>query len=91
VTRIILLFVQSPIIEKDGNERGAECKLWFSRSSDPELVKKARQVQRDTFTLTLQLPIDLQAQIRDAAKIQGLAVADWAVQILKAAASTEIS
>ena len=44
--------------------------------------------ERDTFTLTLQLPIHLQAQMQDAAKTQGLAVADWAEQVLKAAVST---
>jgi hypothetical protein len=59
-----------------------------ARSIKPELVKKARRAQRDTFTLTLQLPIDLQAQMQDAAKTQGLAVADWAAQVLKAAVST---
>jgi hypothetical protein len=75
-------------IEKDGNERGAECKLWLDRWIEPELVKKAKRAQRDTFTLTLQLPIDLQAQMQDAAKTQGLAVADWAAQVLKAAVST---
>ena len=75
-------------IEKDGNERGSKCKLWLDRWIEPELVKKARRAQRDTFTLTLQLPIDLQAQMQDAAKTQGLAVADWAEQVLKAAVST---
>ncbi|NJM58945.1 MAG: hypothetical protein HC849_00080 [Oscillatoriales cyanobacterium RU_3_3] len=74
-------------IEKDGNERGSKCKLWLDRWIDPELVKKAKRAQRDTFTLTLQLPIDLQAQMRDAAKTQGLAVVDWAAQILEAAST----
>jgi hypothetical protein len=75
-------------IEKDGNERGAECKLWVDRWIEPESVKKATRAQRDTFTLSLQLPIHLQAQMQDAAKTQGLAVADWATQVLKGAVST---
>ena len=62
--------------------------MWLDRWIEPELVKKAKRAQRDTFTLTLQLPIHLQAQMQDAAKTQGLAVADWAEQVLKAAVST---
>ena len=75
-------------IEKDGNERGAKCKLWLDRWIEPELVKKAKRAERDTFTLTIQIPIHLQAQMQDVAKTQGLAVVDWAAQILQAAVST---
>lgn len=75
-------------IQKDGNERGAKCKLWLDRWIEPELVKKAKRAERDTFTLTIQLPIHLQAQMQDVAKTQGMAVVDWAAQILEAAVST---
>lgn len=64
-------------IEKDGNERGAECELWTYRQATP--------LPTETFTLTLQLPAYLQPLIQDAARTEELVLVDWVAKVLETA------
>lgn len=72
-------------IEKDGNQRGAECELWTARWAKSDETQRTRILKRETFTLTLQLPTHLQPLLRDTAKAEGLVAVDWAAQVLEAA------
>jgi hypothetical protein len=78
-------------IEKDGNQRGAECELWTARWAKSDETKRTRILKRETFTLTLQLPAHLQPLLRDTAKAEGLVAVDWAAQVLEAAISANRS
>ncbi|MFB2881010.1 hypothetical protein [Floridanema aerugineum] len=71
-------------IEKDGNERGAECEFWTNRQAIPEQAKRTLP-STETFTLTLQLPAHLQSLIQDAARGEGLVLVDWVAKVLEAA------
>lgn len=71
-------------IEKDGNERGAECEFWTNRQAIPEQAKRT-PLSTETFTLTLQLPAYLQPLIQDAARGEGLVLVDWVAKVLEAA------
>ncbi|MBE9227843.1 hypothetical protein IQ264_20690 [Phormidium sp. LEGE 05292] len=71
-------------IEKDGNERGAECEFWTNRQAIPEQAKRTLP-STETFTLTLQLPAYLQPLIQDAARGEGLVLVDWVAKVLEAA------
>ncbi|GAX45238.1 hypothetical protein NIES4075_62590 [Tolypothrix sp. NIES-4075] len=75
-------------IEKNGNQRAAECELWTYRGGESAQIKKPRLPLRETFTLTLQLPADLQPLIQDAAKESGLVVVDWVAKVLSEAVFT---
>lgn len=70
-------------IEKDGNERGAECEFWTNRQASPEQAKRT-PLSTETFTLTLQLPAHLQSLIQDAARGEGLVLVDWVAKVLEA-------
>ena len=83
-------FGKLSFIEKDGNERGAECELWTYRGEESDRVKKTRLPNEETFTLTLQLPAYLQPLIKDAAKASGLVVVDWAAKVIESAVSRSI-
>jgi hypothetical protein len=72
-------------IEKDGNQRAAECEFWTHRWAESDEINKSRPPLQETFTLTLQLPAYLQPLIQDAAKESGLVVVDWVAKLLKAA------
>jgi hypothetical protein len=78
-------------LEKDGNERGAECELWTYRWTEEESVKNTTFTTQEIFTLTLQLSANLRSHLQDAAKAEGLAVVDWAAKVLEAAVSTSTS
>lgn len=75
-------------IEKDGNQRGAECELWTYRGADSDEITHTRLPLRETFTLTLQLPAHLQPLMQDAAKESGLVVVDWVAKVLSEAIFT---
>ncbi|OKH33126.1 hypothetical protein NIES2119_23970 [[Phormidium ambiguum] IAM M-71] len=77
-------------IEKDGNERGAECEFWTNRQASPEQAKRT-PLSTETFTLTLQLPAHLQSLIQDAARGEGLILVDWVAKVLEAALKTSSS
>lgn len=72
-------------VDKDGTLRAAECESWNYRFSVIEPPKK----EKDTFTLTLELPLELQPLIKDAASSEDLAVVDWARKILLAALKSD--
>ncbi|MBW4479930.1 MAG: hypothetical protein KME54_24570 [Tolypothrix brevis GSE-NOS-MK-07-07A] len=72
-------------IEKDGNQRAAECEFWTHRWAESDEINKSRPPLQETFNLTLQLPAYLQPLIQDAAKESGLVVVDWVAKVLKAA------
>lgn len=76
---------QLNFIEKDGNQRGAECEFWTHRWAESDEINKSRPPSPESFTLTLQLPAYLQPLIQDAAKESGLVVVDWVAMLLKAA------
>lgn len=71
-------------IEKDGNERGAECELWTYRQATPDEVKRT-PLPTETFTLSLQLPAYLQPLIQDAARREELVLVDWVAKVLETA------
>ncbi|MFB2896237.1 hypothetical protein ACE1CI_25280 [Aerosakkonemataceae cyanobacterium BLCC-F50] len=77
-------------IEKDGNERGAECEFWTNRQAIPEQAKRTLP-STETFTLTLQLPAYLQSLIQDAARGEGLVLVDWVAKVLEGALKTSSS
>ncbi|MFK0732997.1 MAG: hypothetical protein ACIWVG_17900 [Gloeotrichia echinulata HAB0833] len=79
-------------IEKDGNQRAAECEFWIHRWAKSDEINLKGLPLQETFALNLQLPAYLQPLIQDAAKESGLAVIDWVAKLLKAAVlKTEIS
>jgi len=74
-------------VEKDGNERGAECEYWTHRFGESSEVRNNLVPLRETFNLTLQLPAYLQPLIQDAAKKSDLAVVEWVAKLVEEAIS----
>jgi hypothetical protein len=74
-------------VEKDGNERGAECEYWTYRFGESSEVRNNLVPLRETFNLTLQLPAYLQPLIQDAAKKSDLAVMEWVAKLVEEAIS----
>lgn len=74
-------------VEKDGNQRGAECEFWTNRFAESSEVRKNLVPLRETFNLTLQLPAHLQPLIQDAAKESELAVMEWVAKLVEEAIS----
>lgn len=74
-------------VEKDGNERGAECEYWTYRFGESSEVRNNLVPLRETFNLTLQLPAYLQPLIQDAAKKSDLAVIEWVAKLVEEAIS----
>lgn len=72
-------------VEKDGNERGAECEYWTYRFGESSEVRNNLVPLRETFNLTLQLPVYLQPLIQDAAKKSDLAVVEWVAKLVEEA------
>lgn len=70
-------------VEKDGNQRGAECEYWTYRFGESSQVRKNVIPLRKTFNLTLQLPARLQPLIQDAAKQSDLAVIEWVAKLVE--------
>ncbi len=68
-------------IEKDGNTRGNECEFWAFRLAQSELKEK-RVLARESFTLSLYIPVHLRVPMQDIAKTAGLNLIDWATQVL---------
>ncbi|MBD2628928.1 hypothetical protein H6G56_21110 [Anabaena variabilis FACHB-164] len=76
-------------VEKDGNQRGAECEYWTYRFGESSQVRKNVIPLRETFNLTLQLPAQLQPLLQDAAKDSGLTVMDWLTKLVEEKLSHE--
>ncbi|MEA5579680.1 hypothetical protein [Anabaena sp. UHCC 0451] len=74
-------------VEKDGNQRGAECEYWTYRFGESSEVRNNLVPLRETFNLTLQLPAHLQPLIQDAAKKSDLAVMEWVAKLVEEAIS----
>jgi hypothetical protein len=74
-------------VEKDGNERGAECEYWTYRFGESSEVRNNLVPLRETFNRTLQLPAYLQPLIQDAAKKSDLAVMEWVAKLVEEAIS----
>ncbi|MBD2694829.1 hypothetical protein [Anabaena catenula] len=72
-------------VKKDGNQRGAECKYWTYRFGESSEVRNNLVPLRETFNLTLQLPVHLQPLIQDAAKKSDLAVMEWVAKLVEEA------
>ncbi|MTJ10644.1 hypothetical protein [Anabaena sp. UHCC 0204] len=72
-------------VEKDGNQRGAECQYWTYRFEESSEVSNNLVPLRETFNLTLQLPAYLQPLIQDAAKKSDLAVIEWVAKLVEEA------
>ncbi|WP_323313627.1 hypothetical protein [Anabaena cylindrica] len=72
-------------VEKDGNQRGAECEYWTYRFGESSEVRNNLVPLRETFNLTLQLPAHLQPLIQDAAKKSDLAVIEWVAKLVEEA------
>jgi ribosomal protein L44E len=70
-------------VEKDGNQRGAECEYWTYRFGESSEVRNNLVPLRETFNLTLQLPAHLQPLIQDAAKKSDLAVMEWVAKLVE--------
>ncbi|WP_254444833.1 hypothetical protein [Anabaena sp. UHCC 0187] len=80
-------FGKLSFIEKNGNERGAECEYWTYRFGESSEVRNNLVPLRETFNLTLQLPAYLQPLIQDAAKKSDLAVMEWVAKLVEEAIS----
>jgi ribosomal protein L44E len=76
-------------VEKDGNQRGAECEYWTYRFGESSQVRKNVIPLRETFNLTLQLPAQLQPLLQNAAKDSGLTVMDWLTKLVEEKLSHE--
>ncbi|MBD2421606.1 hypothetical protein H6G54_28805 [Anabaena cylindrica FACHB-243] len=76
-------------VEKDGNQRGAECEYWTYRFGESSQVRKNVIPLRETFNLTLQLPAQLQPMLQDAAKDSGLTIMDWLTKLVEEKLSHE--
>ncbi|BAZ79712.1 hypothetical protein PN497_04745 [Sphaerospermopsis kisseleviana CS-549] len=74
-------------VEKDGNQRGAECEYWTYRFGESSEIRNKSVPLRETFNLTLQLPSRLQPLIQDAAKQSDLAVIEWVARLVEDAIS----
>lgn len=69
-------------IEKDGNQRGAECEFWASRWGESVKEKMRNPQKQETFSLNLELPAHWLPLMKDAAKTEDLALVDWAIKVL---------
>jgi hypothetical protein len=76
-------------VEKDGNQRGAECEYWTYRFGESSQVRKNVIPLRETFNVNLQLPAHLQPLLQDAAKDSGLTVMDWLTKLVEEKLSHE--
>ena len=69
------------LLEKNGNERGAECQHWNHRNTTAE----NKSQQPETFNLNIQLPSHLQPLIQDAARASGLVISEWVAKAIQEA------
>ncbi|BAZ09198.1 hypothetical protein NIES4071_10040 [Calothrix sp. NIES-4071] len=69
------------LLEKSGNERGAECPHWNHRNISVE----NKNYQPETFDLNVQLPSHLRPLIQDAARESGIVINEWVAKAIEEA------
>jgi hypothetical protein len=67
------------LLEKSGDERGAECQYWSHRNIPAE----TKTLQTATYNLNIQLPLHLQPLIQDAARASGLVASEWVAKVVE--------